>query len=169
MSRSTTRETATWREVRRQRAWELFHMGWRQHQIATAFGVSAGAVSQWLAQARREGPEALKQQSRSGRPSRLSPAQQAQVLDLLHQGATAFGFLGDRWTRQRIAEVIRRTFGVRYHPAHISRLLDRWGWSRQKPIRRARQRDEAAIQEWLEERYPALVKRGSVEEPRSSS
>jgi transposase len=59
-----------------------------------------------------------------------------------------------------VAEVIRREFGVRYHPDHISRLLDRWGWSRQKPIRRARQRDEAALQEWLEKRYPALVKRG---------
>ena len=168
MSRSTTREAATWREVRRQRAWKLFQMGWRQHQIATAFGVSAGAVSQWLAQARQKGPEALKQQSRSGRPPRLSPAQQAQVPDLLRQGAIAFGFRGDRWTRSRIAEVIRRAFGVQYHPAHISRLLDRWGWSRQKPVRRARQRDEAAIQEWLEERYPALAKRGPAKAPRSS-
>jgi transposase len=169
MSRSTTREAATWREGRRQRAWELFQMGWRQHQIATALGVSESAVSQWLAQARRAGPKALKQRPRSGRPPRLSPAQQAQVPALLSQGATAFGFRGDRWTRQRVAEVIRRTFGVRYHPAHISRLLDRWGWSRQKPIRRARQRDEAAIQEWRAQRYPALVKRGPAEAPRSSS
>jgi transposase len=160
MSRSTTREAATWREARRQRTWELSQMGWRQRQIATAFGVSEGAVSQWLAQARHAGPEALKPRRRSGRPPRLSPAQQAQVLALLGQGATAFGFRGDRWTRLRVAEVIRRTFGVRYHPAHISRLLDRWGWSRQKPLRRARQRDEAAIQEWLEQRYPALVKKG---------
>src|SRR5436305_10255392 len=144
-------------------------MGWRQHQIATALGVSESAVSQWLTQARQEGAEALQQRSRSGRPPRLTAAQQAEVPALLCQGASTFGFRGDRWTRRRIAEVIRRAFGVRYHPAHISRLLDRWGWSRQKPIRRARQRDEAAIQEWLEERYPALVKRGSVEEPRSSS
>jgi transposase len=169
MSRSTTREAATWREGRRQRAWELFQMGWRQRQIATALGVSESAVSQWLAQARQAGAEALKQRSRSGRPPRLSPAQQAEVPALLSQGATAFGFRGDRWTRQRVAEVIRRAFGVRYHPAHISRLLDRWGWSRQKPLRRARQRDEAAIQEWLSQRYPALVKRGRAAAPRSSS
>jgi transposase len=144
-------------------------MGWRQRQIATAFGVSEGAVSQWLAQVRHDGPEALKQRPRPGRPPRLSPAQQAQVPALLGQGATAFGFRGERWTRQRVAEVIRREFGVRYHPAHISRLLDRWGWSRQKPMRRARQRDEAAIQEWLEQRYPALVKKGPASAPRSSS
>jgi len=55
MSRSATREAATWREGRRQRAWELFQMGWRQRQIATALGVSEGAVSQWLAQVRRDG------------------------------------------------------------------------------------------------------------------
>jgi transposase len=160
MSRSPTGEAATWREGRRQQAWELFQMGWRQRQIATALGVSESAVSQWLAQARHAGPAALKRRPRSGRPPRLSPAQQAQVPALLGQGATAFGFRGDRWTRQRVAEVIRREFGVRYHPAHISRLLSRWGWSRQKPIRRARQRDEAAVKQWREERYPALVKKG---------
>src|SRR5207249_2403901 len=169
MSRSTTGEAATWQEGRRQRTWELFQMGWRQRQIATALGVSEGAVSQWLAQVRRDGPAALNPRPRPGRPPRLSPAQQAQVLALLGQGATAFGFRGDRWTRQRVAEVIRRAFGVRYHPAHISRLLDRWGWSRQKPLRRARQRDEAAIKEWREKRYPALVKRGRASGPRSYS
>jgi len=160
MSRSTTNEAATWREGRRQRAWELFQMGWRQRQIATALGVSESAVSHWLAQARHAGPQALLRRPRSGRPPRLSLDQQAQVPALLTQGATAFGFRGDRWTRQRVAEVIQRHFGVRYHPAHISRLLSRWGWSRQKPIRRARQRDEAALQQWREKRYPALVKKG---------
>jgi transposase len=160
MSRSTTSEAATWREGRRQRAWELSQLGWRQRQIATALGVSESAVSQWLAQARHAGPAALKHRPRPGRPPRLSTAQQATVPALLRRGATAFGFRGKRWTRQRVAEVIRRVFGVRYHPAHISRLLDRWGWSWQKPIRRARQRDEAAIATWRKKRYPALAKRG---------
>jgi transposase len=169
MSRSTTREAATWREGRRQRAWELFQMGWRQRQIATALGVSEGAVSQRLARVRRDGPAALTPRPRSGRPPHLSPAQQAQVPALLGRGATAFGFRGDRWTCPRVAEVIRREFGVRYHPDHVSRLLSRWGFSRQKPIRRARQRDEAALKEGREQRYPALVKRGHASAPRSSS
>src|ERR1051326_2965570 len=108
MNRSRTGEAATWREGRRQRAWELSQMGWRQRQIATALGVSEGAVRQGRAQVRRDGPEALKQRPRPGRPPRLSPAQQAQVPALLCQGAAAFGFRGDRWTRQRVAEVIRR-------------------------------------------------------------
>jgi transposase len=160
MSRSTTREPTTWREGRRLRAWQLLRQGWRQRQIAAALGVSEGAVSQWLTQARQAGKVALKRRPRSGRPPRLSPAQQAQAVALLGRGAKAFGFRGDRWTRQRVAELIQREFGVRYHPTQVGRLLGRWGWTRQKPVRRARQRDEAAIRAWREEQYPALVKRG---------
>jgi transposase len=84
------------------------------------------------------------------------------VRALLRQGAAARGFRGDRWTQKRVREVIRREFGVQYSLSQISRLLRQWPFSRQKPIRRARQRDEAALREWREHRYPALVKRGSA-------
>jgi transposase len=160
MSRSTIREPTTWREGRRLRAWQLFRQGWRQRAIAAALGVSEGAVSQWLTQARQAGKAALKQRPRSGRPPRLSAAQQAQAVALLGRGAKAFGFRGERWTRQRVAQLLQREFGVKYHPTQVGRLLGRWGWTRQKPVRRARQRDEAAIRAWREEQYPALVKRG---------
>src|SRR5438552_11630784 len=94
MSRSTTREPTTWREGRRLRAWKLFRQGWRQRQIAAALGVSEGAVSQWLTQARQAGKAALKQRPRSGRPPRLSPAQQAQAVVLLGRGARRSVFAG---------------------------------------------------------------------------
>jgi transposase len=160
MSRSTTEAPKTWREGRRLRAWELLQQGWPQRQIARALGVSEGAVSQWLSQARQAGRSALHGRPHPGRPPRLSPEQQARVPALLRQGAPAFGFRGDRWTRKRVREVIRREFGVTYSPSHISRLLRQWDWTRQKPVPRARQRDEAAIKAWREQRYPALVKRG---------
>jgi transposase len=51
-----------------------------------------------------------------------------------------------------------RTFGVRYHPDHVSRLLRQAGWSVQRPIQRATQRDEEAIRRWQEERWPAIKK-----------
>ena len=57
-----------------------------------------------------------------------------------------------------MAEVIRREFGVRYHPAHVSRLLAKLGLSSQKPQRLADPRDEAAIERWKEERWPELKK-----------
>jgi hypothetical protein len=62
------------------------------------------------------------------------------------------------WTCERVAELIRREFGVRYHPAHVSRLVRALGLSLQKPARRADQRDEEAIEHWKEDRWPELKK-----------
>jgi transposase len=159
----------TWREGRRFRAWELGQQGWKQCRIAAALGVTAGAVSQWFKRARAEGQMALSDRPRPGRKPRLTPEQHARVPELLARGAEAWGFVGERWTRERVAEVVGGEFGVRYHPAHLSRLLRRWGFSLQKPARRARQRDEAAIQAWQAQRYPALEKRGSEKASRASS
>jgi transposase len=58
-----------------------------------------------------------------------------------------------------VAAVIARTFGVTYHPAHVWKILRGEGWSCQKPERRARERDEAAIQRWRAERWPHIKKR----------
>jgi transposase len=160
MTTEMTKEPTTWQEGRRLRAWTLFEQGWKVGKIAAALGVTHGAVSQWLARARQGGEAALHDRKRPGRVPRLTPDQQAQAPALLARGAEAWGFRGDRWTRERVAEVLHREFGVRYHPAHVSRLLAGWGWSLQKPQRQAVQRDEAAIREWREERFPALEKRG---------
>ena len=62
------------------------------------------------------------------------------------------------WTCQRVAHLIKREFGVGYHPAHVSRILKKLGFSLQKPDRLADQRDEDAIQEWTENRWPELKK-----------
>jgi transposase len=80
----------------------------------------------------------------------------AQLPTLLSYGAEAYGFLGDVWTSQRVATVIKQEFGVVYHRAHVSRLLRQIGWSVQKPLRRATQRDEQAITQWTSERWPVL-------------
>jgi transposase len=102
--------------------------------------------------------------SRFARPPRpgarplLSTEQLAQLVALLLEGSEAFGFRGEVWTCRRVAHVIKDQFGVHYHPAHVSRLLKQLGWSPQKPIVRATQRDEAAIAEWYDQRWPALKK-----------
>ncbi|SRR6266705_1138069 len=130
---------ADWREERRKRAWALKEQGWRQKDIAEALGVSEGAVSQWLKRGREGGVEALGAHPPKGVPARLSAEQRAQIPAWLAKGAEAFG--------------------VRYHRDHVGRLLREAGWSRQHPIERATQRDEAAIKDWYERRWPALKKK----------
>jgi transposase len=149
---------ADWREERRKRAWELKQAGWTQRAIAVALGVSEGAVSQWMKRARVGGVAALRRQPPPGLRPRLTAEQRAQIPTLLARGAPAYGFRGDVWTARRVAEVIHRTFGVHYHPDHVGRLLKQSGWSRQQPVERATQRDAEAIQQWSEQRWPALKK-----------
>jgi transposase len=144
------------KEWRRSRAWELHRQGWTGRAIATALGVTPGAVSQWLKRARERGEAALRRRPPPGAIPKLTAAQRAALPEVLARGAEAHGFVGDVWTTKRVAVVIRREYGVSYHPAHVSRLLRAIGWSQQRPIRRASQRMAAAIEQWQEERRAAL-------------
>jgi transposase len=157
-----------WKEARRLPAWQLLQKGWRQRHIAEALGVSVGAVSQWSKRARAGGPQALCHRPPPGAPRRLATEQRARLPDLRHPGPEAYGFRGQVWTRKRVAEVIRLAFGIRYHPTHVGRLLNALRWSPQKPMRRARQRDEAAIARWRTETWPA-IKKGQPPSRRPSS
>jgi transposase len=159
MDNSLSKEATDWREGRRLRAWELKKEGWSQQEIAEALGVSKGAVSQWMKRGREGGVKALKRQPAPGATPRLSERQRQKLPELLQRGAQAHGFRGDVWTCARVAEVIRKEFGVSYHPSHVSRLLKALRQSLQKPQRRANQRDEGAIERWKNERWPLLKKR----------
>jgi transposase len=156
---STTLSPKDWAEGRRFRAWQLKQEGWKQCDIATALGVSQGAVSQWMRRARQGGSEALHTVSPPGAPPRLKPWHRLALLEMLVVGAEAFGFRGAIWTGRRVAAVIRHYLGIGYHPGHVTRLLKRWGFTLQKPSRQARQRDEQIIARWRQETWPALKKR----------
>ena len=107
-----------------------------------------------------------------GRRYRIAPAPQipwrSSTVDLGAKGTASpasgprgpvLGVPGDLWTQPQVAEVIRREFGVSYDPSQVGRILKQCGLSLQKPLRRATQRDETAIQRWKEERWPMLKKR----------
>ncbi len=168
MSANRTRPPRDWREGRRLRAWELHQQGWSGKAIAEALGVTQGAVSQWLRRGRSGGVEALYQRPPPGPTPRLTAAQRVELVGLLEQGPEAHGFLGHVWTTKRVASVIHTAFGVRYHPAHLSRLLRSLPWTVQKPLRRATQRNEAAIAAWTAEQIPALEKKPRPRSGRSS-
>jgi transposase len=158
MTQKHRSEPHDWREGRRLRAWELHQQGWKQKDIAAALGVTPGAVSQWLKRGRAGGVAQLRRQPPPGAQPRLSPEQLTELRELLAQGAEAFGFIGQVWTSKRVAAVIKRFLGVTYHRAHVSRLLRTLGFSVQKPIVRAAQRDDAVIAAWWDARWPALKK-----------
>jgi transposase len=113
--------------------------------------------------------EALRRHPAPGQERKLSAEQRAQLPEVLARGAEAFGYRGQVWTTKRVAEVIKRVFGVSYHPAHCSRILRASKHSVQKPVQPATQRDEAAIHRWKDERWPLLQKRPSRKNARSSS
>lgn len=158
MDNTLSKQATDWREGRRLRAWELKQQGWTQQKIADALGVSKGAVSQWMKRGREGGVEGLKRRIATGAPPRLDEDQRERLAELLSFDAEAYSFRGKVWTCRRVAELIFGQFGVRYHPAHVSRLVGNLGLSLQKPQRRAYQRDEEAIRRFKEERWPTLKK-----------
>jgi len=159
MDKKRGTQSGNWREKRRLRAWELKGKGWKQKDIAEALGVSQGAVSQWVSAAEEGGLEVLYSRARKKRDGRLSMEQVARLPELLRRGAEHFGFRGEVWTRKRVGAVIHREFGVSYTPVHIGRVLKAMRWSSQKPIERASQRNEAAIDQWQQETWPLLQKK----------
>src|SRR6266852_1205985 len=95
---------------------------------------------------------------RAGRNPRLGPADSAKLERALRAGPAAYGFATEVWTLPRVATVIERLTGVAHHPGHVWRVLRALGWSLQRPARRARERDEAAIAQWESRRWAVLKK-----------
>lgn len=149
------------------RALELHQQGWIQRDIAAALGATESAVSQWLASARRGGPEALTSRTnRRGVAPKPTPDQLRMIPDFLWHGAEAYGLRGDLWTCGRVAGVIQEEFGITYSESQVSRLLKNLGWSPQVPISRAIQRDEEAIARWRVKSWPALKEKARRERRR---
>lgn len=158
-----------WKEARRFRALELKRLGWLQRDIAIALGVTEGAVSQWLKRAREEGEDSLRHKPPPGPKPYLDDDQLELLVEILREGAEAHGFRGKIWTCARVVAVVERELGVRYSKGHMAKVLRRAGWTPQKPTKRARQRDETAIVEWREKRWPELKKKPRPKGARSSS
>ena len=143
-------------EARRRKAMELLRQQLSLNEVARRLGCHASSVMRWRDRVRRDGQRGLKARPTPGRPPRLSKARKERLLRLLLRGPAAFGYTTQVWTTKRIAELIRRTFAVSYHPAHVGRLMHSLGWSHQKPERRALERDEASVEQWKNTRWPRV-------------
>ena len=146
-------------EKRRRHAIELLEKGLNLSAVAKKIGCSVSSVSLWREAFDKKGDMGLNAKPASGRPPKLSSRQKRDLAKILLKGAISFGYATDLWTQRRVAEVIEQKFGVHYHPHHVWRVLGSLGWSCQKPEKRARERDEEAILEWKQKRWPHIKKR----------
>jgi len=142
-------------ERRRRQAVSAVQQGESPEDVARVLGIHRSSIYRWLHRA--DQPEGLAAKPHPGPTPRLSAPQQHRLLDLLRQGADAHGWTNRLWTTRRIAELIRRHFAVGLHHDHVGRFLrTRLDWTPQKPERRARERNPAAIQDWQQVELPRL-------------
>lgn len=144
---------------RRRRALALLDEGLSMNKVAQHIGCHASSVMRWRDARNKEGEAALQVGASPGRPPKLTVAQKERLAEILLKGAMANGYRTELWTTQRIADVIEKNLGVRYHRDHVGRLLRQMGWSHQKPERRAVERNEEEIERWKREEWPR-IKRG---------
>ena len=132
--------------------------GMSQVEAARMFQVSRASIHNWLRAVERGGTAALRARKRGPKPhSRLAP----------HQAATIVRIIEDRcpdqlrlpfalWTREAVGQLITQRYGIRVSVWTVGRYLAKWGFTPQKPLRRAYEQDPAAVKRWLEEQYPAI-------------
>jgi transposase len=146
-------------EAIRRKAVAAVNAGMGQTQAAEVFGVAQKTIWMWLKAFRAGGSEALKARKRGpkGEGTRRNGWQAAAIANLVrdrHPEQLKLPFV--LWTAGAVRQLIQRKFKVRVSERTVRRYLARWGFTPQKPVRRAYERNDAAVQRWLEEEYPAI-------------
>lgn len=156
-------------EQRRMAAVALFAGELNNSEIGRRLKVSNQTVSRWRKEYVEGGKAAMRKAGRAGRKPLLSARQLQQLTRKLLAGPEKMGYDTPLWTSQRVAVLIQQEFGVRYHSGHVWRILRSLGWSPQRPVGRAVERDEKAIAEWKRTTWPAIKKKPAKKAARSSS
>jgi transposase len=146
-------------ETRRLLAGTLLLDGRQVGEVAQIVAASESSVRRWRLAVREGGLEALKAKPHRGPKPRLNEKQKQRLVKILLAGPCKSGYRTDLWTCPRVAEVISKKFDVKYHAAHVWKVLRGLGLTCQKPERRARESDEAAIVRWRKRDWPR-IKRG---------
>ena len=134
-------------------------------RVAELFGVSRQAVYNWLEAYEKGGEKAL-QAKKKGRPKggKLLPWQQAQIAKVVvHHHPEQMRLPGFLWTRDAVGGLIAQRFGVKMHRTNVGRYLNKWGFTPQKPVRRAYEQNPEAVSQWLNETYPAIRREAKAE------
>jgi transposase len=153
-------------EERRFLAAGLLQQGVPQAEVARRFGVHRGPVGRWAEQLAEGGQWALK---KAGRKPWLKAADLRRIERGLKRGPQALGYDTALWGVWRVAHLTESECRVRYHPSQAWRILRQLGWSCQRPVGRALERDETKIRKWKQKRWPEIKKKSEKRGGRSSS
>jgi transposase len=154
------------REERRMEAVKRLRAGESAPVVAVDLGLDPSTVYRWGKQARLGGKKALKAVPKSGRPLKLDRTHWAGLRRMILKGPKACGLERELWTLPLVRELIQREFGVDYHDDHLSKFIRRLGLSVQRPMVRARERDERAIKRFVQVEFPAIEKKRADAAPR---
>ena len=150
---------------RRLEARRLLDEGVTQAEVARRLKISRQSVSRW---ARLRRPELAKVR-RQGRKAGLTEAARAKLRKALLAGPKAAGFATELWTVPRVRQLIVQRCRRHYSSVHVWRLLRQMGFSPQRTVGRARERNEVKIADWKAQEWPRLKKKPAGSSARSSS
>jgi transposase len=145
-------------ERRRFEAIRLWEKGLNQAEVARRLKVAWQTVARWVLDYRTGGKDGLRKAGRAGRKPLLTGEGRQRLTELLLRGPESLGYETPLWNCPRVAHLIEQEFGVAYHEGHVWKILVGLGWSPQRPVGRARERNEAAIRTWKRKTWPALKK-----------
>jgi len=147
----------------------VLEQDWSQSQAARRVQAGQQSVSRWVGEYRARGAAGLRQAERAGRKPLLDAVQLERLVSLLLQGPEAHGFSTPLWSCPRVARLIADEFGVDYHEGHVWKILRALNWSPQRPVGKARERNEEAIRTGQRKTWPAIKKKLKRKAARSSS
>ncbi len=141
-----------------QRVWE----GERPSVVIASYGFARPVIYRWLREARGKGRglRALRSRKGTGRPRRLAPKQEQQLFRWINgKDPRQHGFDFGLWTRLVVRKLIADKFGANLGVTAVGKLLAKLGLTPQKPLKRAYERDPAAIEAWKRDTYPSIAGR----------
>ncbi|WP_425576957.1 IS630 family transposase [Streptomyces kunmingensis] len=157
-----TAEERARREQIRFEAADLIEAGVSDAEVARRFRVTRMSANRWRRALASGGRQALVSKGPGGARCKLDDLQLRLLEAILDGGPAACGWHDQCWTLARIAEIVRRRFGVEYTLAGLDLLLHRIGWSGQVPTRKATERDEPRIAAWKDQQWP-VINRGAAD------
>jgi transposase len=154
-------------EAFRLRAVHAREAGYTLRDIAAILGVREETVCRWCSHYEQGGTEALPGE-RTGRPvgsGRRLDVQQAEAIQQLIDSKVPqeVGIASALWTRSAVAALIQQQTGQRLPLRTVGEYLRRWGYTPQKPVRKAYKQDPVAVAEWLDRTYPEIERRAAEE------